>query len=299
MKYSKKILNMLKEPLLHFLMIGAALFLIYAWRDSHVPVPMGQVGERTTQVNVTQQNIDQMNSLFVKTYQRLPTEKEQKGLVEDFIRSEIYYREALAIGLDRDDEVLKRRLRQKMEFIYEDISSWAEPTNEDLQAFMEKHREKYLTDPRLAFHQVYISPIQRRLRAESDARQILAQLIAGGNPNSFGDPTLLETEIPLTSLYDIKKQFGEEFGEKLLELKPGGWAGPIPSAFGLHLVLVREAFGSRLPGLSEVRETVHREWTAKKQKELKDASYAKIRERYSVIVEKPKIAAADERSIRR
>ncbi|MGB3225872.1 MAG: hypothetical protein WBB23_23995, partial [Desulforhopalus sp.] len=132
MKHSKRIISFFKEPLLHFLLIGAALFFAYGEMGNNASMPAGQAAKQMEKIVVTQDKIDQMNNLFTKTWQRPPNKEEQAGLVEDFIRSEIYYREAIAMGLDRDDEVLKRRLRQKVEFIYEDITSWAEPTNEDL-----------------------------------------------------------------------------------------------------------------------------------------------------------------------
>jgi hypothetical protein len=283
-----RIVNLVKEPLLHFLLIGAALFLLYGWRGNSVSVPGGQAGTPMAQIVVTRDALDQMNNLFAKTWQRTPTEEEQKGLIEDIVRNEIYYREAIAIGLDRDDEVLRRRLRQKMEFIFEDITSWAEPTDEDLKAFIKKHREKYLADPQIAFRQVYISTYKRGKAAESDARQALAELNQGANPDSVGDSTMLEADVRPSPLWDIKKQFGDEFGKSLLELKSGEWAGPIRSAFGLHLVFVRERLGGRLPDLKEIHEAVKRDWMVDRQKELKDAAYAKIRERYTVTVEKAK-----------
>jgi parvulin-like peptidyl-prolyl isomerase len=292
MNDSKRIVNLLKEPLLHFLLIGAVLFLLYGWRGNSVSVPGGQPGIPMAQIVVTRDALDQMNRLFAKTWQRPPTEEEQKALVEDFVRNEIYYREAIAIGLDRDDEVLRRRLRLKMEFIYEDITSLAEPTDEDLKAFIKKHPEKYLTDPQIAFGQVFISTEKRGTNAETDARQVLAQLSEGVDPDSLGDPTLLEQEVPLSPLWDIRKQFGDEFGRGLLGLAQGRWTGPIRSGFGLHLVFVRESVGRRLPDLNEAREMVKRDWTAEKQKEMKDAAYAKIRERYSVTVEGAKTVAA-------
>jgi hypothetical protein len=300
-----RIMKLFKEPLLHFLLIGAALFLVYGWRGNSASVPGWKAGTPTAQIVVTRDALDQMNSLFSKTWQRQPAEEEQKRLIEDFVRNEIYYREAIAIGLDQDDEVLKRRVRQRMEFIYEDITSWAEPTDEDLKAFMKKHPEKYLADPQIAFRQVYISAYKRGKSAESDARQVLAQLTAGADPDSVGDPTMLQAEVGLSSLWDIRKQFGDEFGKTLLDLKPGAWAGPIWSGFGLHLVFTKERLGGRLPDLKEVRETVKRDWTAERQKELKDAAYAKIRERYSVTVERPRAvtaplaAAADRRTTTR
>ena len=282
----------LKEPLLHFLLIGAALFLLYGWRGNSVSSPGGQAGTPTAQIVVTRDAIEQMNGQFAKTWQRPPTEDEQKGLIEDFIRNEIYYREALAIGLDRDDEVFKRRLRQRMEFVFEDITSLAEPADEDLRKCLEEHREKYLTDPQISFRQVFFNANKRGKNAESDAQQSLAQLNQGADPASVGDPTLLEPEVKLSPLWEIKKQFGDDFGGRLLELKTGAWSGPIRSAYGLHLVFVRERTDKRLPDVNEIRETLKRDWTAQKQKELKDAAYAKMRQRYAVTIERPVAAVA-------
>lgn len=280
-------MKLFREPLLHFLLIGAALFLLYDWKGKPASMPGGQAGTPAAQIIVSRDALEQMSSQFAKTWQRPPTEEEQKGLVEDLVRNEIFYREAIAIGLDRDDEVLKRRLRQKMEFIFEDIASVPEPTDEDLKAFMNKHREKYITDPEMSFRQVYISTDKRGKSAESDARQILAQLTEGADPGSAGDPTLLEPEVPLSPLWDIRKQFGDDFSRSLLDVNPGRWSGPIRSGFGLHLVFVRERVSVRLPDLKEARDMVKRDWTAERQKELKDAAYAKIRGRYAVMVERP------------
>jgi len=151
---------------------------------------------------------------------------------------------------------------------------------------MKKHPDSYRVDPQIAFRHVYVNADQRGKNAEADARQILAQLNQGTDPDSVGDPLLLDAEIRLSPLWDINKQFGEEFGRNLSGLKSGKWEGPVRSGFGLHLVLVTKRVGGRLPDLKEVRETVKRDWTFERQKELKDAAYAKIRERYVVIVEK-------------
>jgi len=275
-----------REPLVHFLLIGAGLFLLFGWRGGPASFPAGQSGPQAAKIVVPQSDIDQMVATFTRTWQRPPTEGEVKGLVEDFVRNEIYYREALAIGLDRDDSVIRRRMRQKMEFIFEDIAAQAEPTDEELRAYMKKHPDSYLVDPQIAFRHVYVNAAKRGKNAEADARQILAQLNEGVNPDSVGDLLLLDAEIQLSPLWDIKKQFGEEFGRNLLELKRGKWEGPVRSGFGLHLVLVRKRVGGRLPELKEARETVKRDWTFERQKEVKDAAYAKIRERYTVVVEK-------------
>ncbi|MGB7970679.1 MAG: peptidylprolyl isomerase [Candidatus Deferrimicrobiaceae bacterium] len=278
-----------REPLLHFLLIGAGLFLLFGWRGGPAFPPPGRSGPPSAKVVVTQDDIDQLSTTFTRTWQRPPTEEEVKRLVDDFVRNEIYYREAMAIGLDRNDSVIRRRMRQKMEFILEDISAQVEPTDEDLRDFMNKRPDAYLVDPQVAFRHVFLNVDKRGKNAEADARQILALLKEGIDPDYVGDPILLNAEIRLSPLWEIRKQFGEEFGRNLLALKPGKWEGPVRSGFGLHLVLVTKHVGGRLPELNEVREMVKRDWTFERQKELKDAAYARLRERYVVIIEEKKI----------
>ena len=277
-----------REPLVHFLLIGAGLFLLFGWRGGPASFPGGPSGPQSAKIVVPQSDIDQMVATFTRTWQRPPTEEEANGLVEDLVRNEIYYREAMAIGLDRDDSVIRRRMRQKMEFILEDITAQTEPTEEELLTYMKKHPDSYLVDPQIAFRHVYVNVDKRGKNAGTDALEILAQLNAGADPDAVGDPILLDAEIKLSPLWDIKKQFGEEFSRNLLELKSGKWEGPVRSGYGLHLVLVTKRVGGRLPELKEVREMVKRDWTFARQKELKDAAYAKLRERYVVIVEKTK-----------
>jgi parvulin-like peptidyl-prolyl isomerase len=278
-----------REPLAHFLLIGAGLFLLFGWRSGPASLPAGQAGPPSAKIIVTQDDIDQTIATFTKTWQRPATEEEAKGLVEDLVRNEIYYREALAIGLDRDDGVIRRRMRQKMEFILEDITAQVEPTDEDLRAFMRKHPDSYLVDPEIAFRHVYINAAKRGKNAGTDALEILSKLNAGADPDAVGDPFLLASDVPLSPLWDVSKQFGEPFSRKLLALKPNSWAGPVPSGFGLHLVFVRKRLRGRLAELKDVREMVRRDWMAERQKELKDAAYAKLRERYVVTVEKAKV----------
>jgi PPIC-type PPIASE domain len=294
------IMNLLKEPLLHFLLIGAALFLLFGWKGNPTVLPGGQSGAPEAKIAISRDAINQLTTQFRKTWQRPPTQEEVTSLIEELVRNEIYYREAVAIGLDRDDDVLKRRLRQKMEFILEDISSRAEPSDTDLVVFMKKHPDKYLVDPQLLFRQVYVNDDKRGKKAESDARGILAQLTTGTDPDTVGDTFLLEPSTRLSPLWDISKQYGEQFSKGLLRLQTGKWAGPVRSGFGLHLVFVEQRIGGHLPELKEVREAVKRDWTFDRQKELKDAAYAKLRERYAVTVEGPMAAtAADTKGVTR
>jgi len=269
----------LREPLVHFLLLGAALFGVFALVGD-------RTSERTGRIVVTPAQIQHLAAGFTRVWQRPPTQRELDGLIEDYIREEVYYREALAMGLDRDDTIIRRRLRQKLEFLTEDLVQTNPPSDEDLTAFLQKNPDAFRVEPRLAFRHVYLNRDRRGKSADGDARRILAQLTSGADPDTLGDVFLLEHDVKLSSRSEIAKLFGEKFTQKLLEIKAGRWAGPIESGYGLHLVFVRERAEGRLPGLAEVREAVQREWLAARRREVTEATYRRLRERYTVTVER-------------
>ena len=281
----KKLLKVLREPLVHFLAIGVGLFLL-----------SGLIGDRaapqSVRIVVTPAQVQHLAAGFTRVWQRPPTRGELDGLIEDYIREEVYYREALAMGLDRDDTIIRRRLRQKMEFLTEDLVETNPPSDEELRAFLQKNPDAFRVEPRLAFRHVYLNRDHRGKAADADARQILAQLTSGADPDTLGDSFLLASDYGLSPVWDIKKQYGDQFSLKLLETKPGRWVGPIQSGYGLHLVFVRQRVEGRLPDLAEVREAVQREWLAARRKELTEATYRRLRDRYTVVVERPKATGA-------
>jgi hypothetical protein len=276
--------KLFREPLVHFLLIGAGLFLLFGWKGN--PASM-QGGQQPKKIMVAQDTVDQLVAAFTRTWMRPPTKGEVKGLIDNHIRDEIYYREAVAIGLDQGDALIRRKLRQKMEFILEDIAAQTEPTDEDLERFMTEHREKYLIDPQIAFRQVFVSVDLRGDSAEEHALQLLEQLGAGADPDALGDRSLIDHKAELYSLWEIRRQYGDAFGKQILELEPGRWTGPLRSGFGLHLVFVDERVVQPLPELKVIRDTVDRDWAVALQQKLKDDAYAKLRERYTVQIENP------------
>ena len=284
-------MRILREPLLHFLLIGGAMFLLWHWRVGGVP-ESGDAASARPEIVVSQEALARMRDQFARTWQRPANADEEKGLVEDHVRNEIYYRQAVALGLDRDDEVIRRRVRMRMEFLLEDMGSLAKPTEEELRAYMAQHRESYAEEARLSLRQVFVNTGKRGPIADADARRMLAQLVEGTDPATLGDATMLEMEVSLSSGTEIASQFGDEFAKAVMALKPGAWSGPVRSSFGLHLVQVRERREGRSLSLEEVRPAVSRDWLAARQRELKDAAYARMREQYRVIIEKPKAAAA-------
>ncbi|MBM9604125.1 peptidyl-prolyl cis-trans isomerase [Desulfopila inferna] len=287
------LLKFLKEPLLHFLLIGAGLFFLSGYGNGPAPMQTGQTGESSTEIVVTGSNIDQLVETFSKTWQREPTQKEEAGLIETFIRDEIYYRQARAMGLDRQDPVIRRRMRQQMEFIFEDISSQDEPTDAELSTFMLENPERYLIDPQVSFLHVYIRTDGAAAQAGNETVRLLSLLQEGAEPSTLGAPFLLGNDIRLSPLWEISNRFGDDFGRRLLEVQPGRWEGPLPSAYGLHLVFITDVKESRLPPLAEVREVVARDLMRMRQQMLKDETYAKLKEKYTVVIEQPQEVVAN------
>ncbi len=274
--------RILGEPLLHFLLIGTGLFLAFSL------MPRDQRSGDAGEIVVSQGQVEHLAAGFARTWQREPSIEELAGLVSDFVREEVYYREALALGLDQDDTVIRRRLRQKLEFIFDDVAARAEPSEAELQAYLLAHPDAFRREPRLSFRQIYLNPDRRGPRVEADAAQLLAQLSQAGtdlDAAALGDATLLESAFADVSPSDVAAQFGADFADRLMELAVGAWQGPLKSGLGLHLVQVSERRDATLPVLAEVRDQVRREWDKARRAELKELSYRELLARYTVIVE--------------
>jgi hypothetical protein len=279
--------KILRDPLVHFLLIGAAMFLLFGWKGGSTPMPAGPATSPSPEIVVAQRDIEQLIDTFRRTWQRAPDKEEIDRLVDGFVRDEIYYREAMASGLGHDDSVIRRRMRLMMEFLLEDISSQTEPTEQELLKFMEVHTDAYRIDPQIGFQQVFVNTDKREEQAGTDALSILAQLAAGAEPTALGDALLLGAAFPPAPLWEIQGQFGEVFGKALLELPPDQWSGPLRSAFGLHLVRIVHYSPACLPELDDIREKVKLDWAVAHQQQIKDEAYARLKERYKVTVELP------------
>ena len=269
----------LREPLVHFLALGALLFVVSHWRG----------GAGSNRIVITPGQIESMVATFTRTWQRPPTEDELKGLVDNHVRDELAAREAAALGLDRDDTVIRRRLRQKLEFLVEDTPDAAPVTDADLQAWLKQHLDRYRVEPEVAFRQVYLSPDRRGDATERDAKILLAKLSAGGEdvPANIGDSLMVPRDVERSPRSSIARQFGEEFADAVVKIEPGRWAGPVRSGYGLHLVWVHARDEGRMPSLDEVRPQVERDLAAARRRQRIDQMYADMLSRYTVIVERP------------
>ena len=274
--------RLVKEPLLHFLLLGAALFLAYSLMQREV------AGREAGQIVVTLGEVEQLATSFAKTWQRSPTPEELAGLVRDRVREEVYCREAMALGLDREDTIIRRRLRQKMEFVSEDIAALAEPTEADLEETLRTHPDLFRVEPRFTFRQVYFSPDKHGEDLAAEVTQLLAQLNRPDNEvdaSALGDSTLLEAQFAGVPTSEVAKQFGEPFALELGRLQPGRWQGPVESGYGVHLVFVSERTEERQPALAEVRDDVRREWDNARRVAANEAFYQGLLARYHVTIE--------------
>lgn len=274
----------LKEPLLHFLILGALIFGVYGWLSD----------ERSAdEVFISTGQQDTLINTFERTWQRPPTAAEFKGLLDDYVREEIAYREGSAMGLDDDDVIIRRRVRQKLELLAEDVASVSVPDDAQLQAFLTENLQNYLNEPRFSFRQIYFSPDQRE-DPVTDAQALLAELQqATETPDisSLGDSIALPVDIEDAGLSEIGRVFGSIFSAQLAELQASQqWQGPLQSGFGMHLVLITEYLPGSEPALEQVRDVVQRDWFSLRRREAVDSLYQRLAENYTIVIEQAEAA---------
>ena len=271
----------LREPLLHFLLIGAALFIFYNLQTD-------DSADDSNSIVISESDIDRLITLWEKKWQRLPTETELEGLVEAQIREEVLYREALAMGLDQNDTIVRRRLAQKVEFISADLASQAEPSDADLQTYLDTHAEKFAVPARISFQQIYLNADQRGDQVNKDAQRLLDQLTrsaASVDIMAAGDSFMFGQQHEQLTEHGVSRLFGQQFTEKIFELPVGAWHGPVVSGYGLHLVYVDAKSEAKASTLDEVRNKVRDEWLAQQRRKLDQVFYSELRKRYDIVVQ--------------
>ena len=274
--------QILKEPLMHFLLLGVAIFAAFGFLSRPTGGEPGKIVISQGQLATLAQN-------FALTRQRPPTREEWEGLVRDRVREEVYYRQALALGLDKDDAIIRRRLLQKMEFVTDDLAAPAAPTDADLNAYLQTHPDAFRVEQKVTFQQLYLDPKKHGENLARDAAGLLAKLNqAGGVPDvaALGDPFVLDSRFEALPASGVRKVFGEKFATTLAGLPTGNWQGPVESPYGAHLVFVGERSEGRAAALSEVHEAVEREWTNARRLEANEKAYREMLNRYTVTIER-------------
>jgi hypothetical protein len=270
-----------REPLVQFL--AAALVLFAGNRLIHGPEA------RTSQalVTIAKGRVQQIAESYRLLSGRLPSRAELQALVEDFIDEEIDYREAIAMGLDTDDTIVRRRMRQKLEFLAEDGAASEEPTDAQLAAWLSSHRAEYQLPARVAFRQILASRDTRGGRAGEDATAILGELRSGANPATLGDASMLPQALPLTTEQGVATLFGDTFASQVFAHTGEGWFGPLASPLGAHAVRILSREPARDPTLQEIRDKLRSDWIEARRRARRDEFQAHLRERYEVSVEWP------------
>jgi hypothetical protein len=282
--------KLIREPLIHFLLLGAVIFFI-AGRSRSIAVPSGE------KIVITQSQIESILVGFGRTWMRPPTREELQGLVNDYVRDEVLYREARTMGLDQDDVIVRRRMRQKFEFLVEDVAArTGPPTDQELEAYLRQHADKYSEEPSFSFEHIFLSREKRGASADAEATAMLARLSDKGaiNIEKLGDAFLLPSRFEKTSAGETARLFGEKFAKELNKTQLGTWAGPIESSYGLHLVRVNGRMPEVTPSLANVRESVLRDLLSDRRKQELDIQYEKLRARYTVVVEPPEASGIAE-----
>ncbi|MBL0057793.1 MAG: peptidyl-prolyl cis-trans isomerase [Elusimicrobia bacterium] len=272
-----------REPLLHFLLLGAAMFAVYSLVSTGA-------GGAPGKIVITQGQLASLWENFTRTRQRPPTAEEWEGLVRQRVREEVFYREALALGLDKDDSIIRRRLQQKMEFLSDDVAIRAQPTEDELKAYLEAHPDFYRRDPQVTFQQVFLNPEKHAQRLAPDAARLLAQLNkmrTKTDVSKLGDPIMLDNVYKALPSREIARLFGDKFAKSLEGIPVGQWQGPVESAFGAHLVFVRERAGGGVSSLAEVQDAVRRDWDNDHRLQANEKFYQNLLTRYTVTIETP------------
>jgi hypothetical protein len=272
-----RIRTLLREPMLHFLLIGIALFAAYQWR-----APVDSDGRR---IVITQGVVNHLVTQHVAARGREPSSTELNNLIESYIRDEILYRKGVKLGLDRDDIVVKRRVRQKIEMIAEEDASTGAPTDTDLSAYLVANPARFVQPAILTFEQVFIGESTSGPGVVHAVALTHEALRKGADSEKLGKPTLLPHRMTRTPADLVARDFGASFAATLEKVPVGEWVGPIDSSFGAHYVRVSDRTPAVAPQLAAVRDHVVREWENERRQHARNDAYAKMRGEYQVSIE--------------
>jgi peptidyl-prolyl cis-trans isomerase C len=284
--------RLLSEPLVHFLLVGVILFGVYAYKErGH-----GGVGQ-PKQIQLTIDDLSQMVLLFRSQWRRDPTPEELRSLVEDKVHEEVLYREALALGIDKDDTIVKRRMAQKMQFLSEDVAAAREPATKELVTWYQANRDQFASPPRVSFRHLYFSPDRRGAHARDDAAAALTKL--AGQPEdsnlaaSLADPFMFQQYYRDRAPEFLGKEFGPNFALAVAKFSPGSWQGPVESGFGWHLVFVDTLIPGSVPAFEEVEADVKIAWLAEQKVQAWQKTYQDMRAKYMVLLPAPAEGASE------
>jgi hypothetical protein len=272
--------TILREPLLHFLALAALLFVAARyWGDND--------NSRRYRITVTPEVVSRLAEGYYRQYGGVPSDEQLRRLADQYVREEILYREAVALGLDREDEIIRRRIVQKMEFLQQDLTVIPEPTDAELVEYYNAHPDRYQIPERRSFTQVYFSPDREGdTRAKARALEVLASLRSGRVTRApeRGDAFPGLSDYSSLGSTEVARVFGEsEFSSALFSAPVAQWSGPYRSGFGWHLLYVQATEPPSLPPLAQVRDSVRADYIEQLRASKNAEVYARLSAKYNVV----------------
>ncbi len=270
----------MRDPLVQFLLAGAALFFLY----NAVQSP-NTLDPESKEIFLPATQVELISSNFARTWNRPPTTGELENLIDSFVREEIFYREALALGLDKNDATVRRRMQQKLAFLYDDIYATADPTDQELRDWLDANAGDYVLSSKTTFQQIYlgVDPIA----ASESATETLKALEAGQSPRELGEPSLLPKRVIAATTAIVERGFGSQFATELADTGIGEWTGPIHSTYGTHLVLIEQRIEARPANFDDVRDKLRMDFIRERRLESEELRYARMLQRYQVTIDWP------------
>jgi len=275
--------NIIRNPLLHFFILGVLIYVAYG----SFSVQEYSDPQRTIVVSPT--TINWLENSWEKRWNRPPTKEELDGLINQYIRETVLYREALALQLDKNDTIVRRRLAQKFEFLTQDLIEVPKPSDEELAVFFNENINKYKIPDSTTFTHIFFDPDKRGDKTLDDAEESKAKLNKLDQPptelDQFGDNFMLQSYYPEKSEQEISKLFGTQFAKEVSELSPGQWHGPVLSGYGTHLVYVNGRNVAQDPTIENVQDLVFRDWEDERREGINNQFYDDLLSSYEVIIE--------------
>ncbi|MGL6244123.1 peptidyl-prolyl cis-trans isomerase [Pseudomonas sp.] len=269
----------LREPLLHFLIAGFALFALYGG------LHRSTVNQDPQRIEITPDDIQRIEISWRARWQRPPSDQQLHGMLDEYVKEEILYREALKLGLDKDDTIIRRRLAQKMDFLAEDVASLREPAAGVLEAWYSQHQAQYAPPPLATFHHLFFASDKRGAQAQAQAQAVLVTL--KDKHSGEGDDFMFKSAYAQQSQDQVARDFGSKFAIALFKQTPGNWLGPVESGFGWHLVWIDALTSPAAPPFETVAQQVKSDWLSEQRTESKRSNFEALKARYEVVVMMP------------
>lgn len=271
--------KILREPLFHFLVIGAGLFALYSFLN-----PSAEQVENNI-IRIEDSDVQRLIKAYQQNWSTPPDSATLKSLLKEEIKAEVFYREALRMQLDHNDEIIRRRLKQKYEFLVKDLADSQRPSDATLQAFYEENRELYKEPTKYSFSQIYFSPDKRK-KPLTDAQSVFNQLETkkGGalNLKKLGDSFHLQQYFADRDYNDVRQLFGQDFAKALFATTNTGWVKPIHSGYGIHLVNITTIQEASVQPFNQVSNRVGADWKVRQQQLYNEQLYQNLLEQYEV-----------------